>query len=700
MRVIVVGGGIGGTAVAIALLKQGMDPVVLEQSPLLGEVGAGIVVAPNAMRALAYLDAADHVRQNGVEMLGSTYRELDGELIFQSPVGSTSARYGEGRFAMHRADLLAGLAGKLPKNYVILNSRVAAVRETYEGVEAILENGQVVFGDALIGADGIRSNVRQSLFGKDEPQFTGLLGWRALISRERAPNLPCDPITKLWFAPGRHLGFYPIRRNEILNLFAWIPATEVLRESWTLSGDVADLKKSLAGASTELQLILEEVQEAFITPLYIRSPIPSWGRGRITLLGDAAHPTTAAAGQGSAMALEDAVTLAICLKRHGRENIAAAFREYEARRIPRTTRMQAISLSNNNSYNESDPTQRQARNGRFRGLRSLGADTPTSWLYGYDAINAAREPLKMVLSAGTMPNTRKRRQSRRAFDIWSNALGFADRARLWRSEREGYERFVAREFPPADGTLVEELLCNGLRLTKVGRGSGPVVLHLHGGAYTMGSARAAIEVAHRISSAVDGPVFIPDYRLAPEHPFPAASDDVLAAYRWLRKNTDSRRGIILTGECAGGALAVGLAIALREAGERLPDAVHVTSPFCDLSLSSPSIESNAGLDPWFNRESLTLLAASYVQQADPKRADVSPVYADLKGMPPLFIYAAEDELLRDDAVRLADAAKLSGVDAKLSLISDSVHSFVLFDFLPEAKQSIDDLAKIAARSLN
>jgi salicylate hydroxylase len=220
----------------------------------------------------------------------------------------------------------------------------------------------------------------------------------------------------------------------------------------------------------------------------------------------------------------------------------------------------------------------------------------------------------------------------------------------------------------------------------------------------MGSAELAAPLAGRLAEAVGGWSLVPDYRLAPEHPFPAALDDVLAAYRWLAREYP-RAPVLVSGECAGGGLALALAVALRDAAEpasRMPAGVHVVSPFCDLAPPAESLDAAADSDPWLNRIALLQLAACYIHDTDPGDALVSPSRADLSGLPPLLIQAAEPEALFPGARRLADRARAAGVPVTFSPVADSVHSFVLFDFLPEAGRAVAEFAawteKVTVRS--
>jgi salicylate hydroxylase len=220
----------------------------------------------------------------------------------------------------------------------------------------------------------------------------------------------------------------------------------------------------------------------------------------------------------------------------------------------------------------------------------------------------------------------------------------------------------------------------------------------------LGSAELAAPLAGRLAAAVGGWSLVPDYRLAPEHPFPAALDDALAAYRWLAREYP-RAPILVSGECAGGGLALALAVALRDAAEpasRRPAGVHVVSPFCDLAPPAASLDAAADSDPWLNRITLLQLAACYIHDTDPGDALVSPSRADLSGLPPLLIQAAEPEALFPGARRLADRARAAGVPVTFCPVADSVHSFILFDFLPEAGRAVAEFAdwtgKVTVRS--
>jgi salicylate hydroxylase len=358
----------------------------------------------------------------------------------------------------------------------------------------------------------------------------------------------------------------------------------------------------------------------------------------------------------------------------------------------------------------SDPVQVRARNGYLRGLRRLSPIGPPmqEWLLAHDPVAAARQsPDEFARNLAVPANPRRRPASRRAFDLWRAALTGEDRAAGWLGERQGYAKFARGELYPAGGSVPNSVLsCDGTPARQVGRpprtsaradSRAPVVLHLHGGGYVMGSAELSLPLAARLATAVSGWSLVPDYRLAPEHPFPAALDDVRAAYRWLAREYP-RAPILLSGECAGGGLALSLALALRDSGgqtSRMPAGIHVVSPFCDLTPSADHLGTASEADPWFNRVTLIQLAACYVQGSDPDGPLVSPLRADLSGLPPLLIQAAEPEALFPGAVQLAARAREAGVSVTFRPVADSVHSFVLFDFLPETDSAIAEFAAFA-----
>jgi salicylate hydroxylase len=717
VRVIVAGGGTGGLAAAIALRKAGIEPLVLEQAPAFTAIGAGLGLYANAMKALSYLGADAYWRQTAARIDVAEQRSLaDDQVITSSSLEPRAAKYGEPYYCGHRADLLTSLLMALPAECVRTGSRVVAFEETARDVRVELEGGEELRGDLLVGADGLRSATRKLLMGEREARFTDVVVWRGLIPREKVPAR-YDAKIMSWYGPRRHVLLYPLRHDRhagsVYSLSAFVPATEVHRESWTASGDLADLHASLADACPAMQDLLALMDSALITGIYFRDPLESWGSARVTLLGDAAHPAPPSAGQGAGMALEDAVMLAACLQRAGPGNEPAALREYVFRRKARTTRMLESSRVNLRNSQTSDPVQVPARNGYLRGLERLSPAGPPmqEWLLGHDPVAAARRsPAEFEQNLAVAGNPMRRPESRRAFDLWRAALTVEHRAAGWLGERQGYAEFVRGKLHRAGVRgPAASVSCDGTPALRVGASfpsdsRAPVVLHLHGGGYVMGSAELSAPLAGRLAAAAGGWSLVPDYRLAPEHPFPAALDDVLAAYRWLARQYP-HAPILVSGECAGGGLALSLALALRDSAlalpgsrgpaDRMPAGIHVVSPFCDLALPAEHLSPATDTDPWLNRIALIQLAACYIQDTDPGQALVSPVRADLSGLPPLLIQAAETEALFSTAELLAERARGAGVPVTFSPVADSVHSFILFDFLPEAEHAVAEFAALA-----
>ena len=703
MRVLVAGGGIAGLASAIALEQAGLEPLVLEQSPELSEIGSGIGIQPNGIRVLNGLGAADHVLRVGVRIDTSELRRMDsGQTIFGESYTARAERFGGVYMVcLHRADLLESLSVRVPPERIRVGSRVVALEECPDHVVAQLESGEEVVGDVLVGADGLRSTVRTILFGEHPARFTGFAAWRGTIPAADMPPGFEPHSFVAWLGPHRHAMTFPIR-SDLQTFNGFVPTTEILREEWGPSGDLEDLRRSFAGATPEVLRLIDRMTSALITPLYFRDPLPVWGTERVVLLGDAAHPTLPSSAQGAGQALEDSVTLAACLRRAGsQDGVPAALAEFASRRQPRTAAMLTFGRVNFAMFNEPDPVQMRARDGRMRGMVRMDplGETMFGLLHNHDAVAAANAPLP---PADATVEVMLRPESQRAFELWRGALSPEDRSRLWIGEREGYASFLQRIGPAPKAVSTEELMCDGvpaLRVVPPGGAAedGPVVVHLHGGCYAMGSAEGAIDLASRLAEAIGGWALVPDYRLAPEHAYPAAMDDVVAVYDWLAREHEAKH-VVVSGECAGGGLAVALALRLRDADAALPAALHAVSPFCDLTLTSPTANEMPNRDPWLSRDRLRVYVASYIHAADPATPLISPVNADLRGLPPLLIQAAEGEALRDDAERLAEAAVAAGVAVTVELIPDTVHSFVLFDFLPEARSALERFGEHAARA--
>ncbi|MBS4211209.1 alpha/beta hydrolase [Neobacillus rhizophilus] len=225
-----------------------------------------------------------------------------------------------------------------------------------------------------------------------------------------------------------------------------------------------------------------------------------------------------------------------------------------------------------------------------------------------------------------------------------------------------------------------------------------VFLYLHGGAYIMGSCNTHRYLASKLSRSTRARVLVPEYRLAPENPYPAAVEDALKVYRWLVDSGVSPEKIIIGGDSAGGGLTMSTLLALREAGDKLPALTVLLSPWTDLEGTGESMETRRGIDPWLNPDQSRLVPALYIRDLDPRDPHVSPIYADLTGLPPMLVHAGNDEILLDDSIRLVDRALAAGVDVSLKIWDDMWHVFQTFN-IPEGQQDIDEIGEFVVKRL-
>ena len=297
LRVIVVGGGIGGAASAIALRQLGFDPLVLERAAVSAEVGAGLGLAANAMKVLDHLGVGDRVRTTGVVAENIEWRGLDDdEEIFVQRTQAMAARYGHEYHCAHRADLLDTLVSALPSERLRLGSPVVAVRDSRSEAVVELQSGEELTCDLVIGADGLRSTIRTCLFGDEPARFTGFVVWRAIVPAEVVPERFARKITT-WLGVGRHSMLYPVRADAF-NLSGFMPAAEVHGESWTNPANIADLRRVFAGTNPEFTGLFDSIARGLITPLYFRDPLERWSSGRVASTRRRRTPDAAERGAG------------------------------------------------------------------------------------------------------------------------------------------------------------------------------------------------------------------------------------------------------------------------------------------------------------------------------------------------------------------------------------------------------------------
>ncbi|HET7849768.1 MAG TPA: FAD-dependent monooxygenase [Pseudolabrys sp.] len=389
-RVALIGGGIGGLAAALALRRRGIEPVVFEQSPQLKEVGAGIQITPNSTRILRALGLEEPVRNRGFEPGFMLTRDMaSGEVLFRTQArGVMAERFGAGWFQIHRADLLDILTTALDGSDIRLNARCVAVEVTdKKGASVTLSDGRREDFDVVVGCDGIHSLVRATLHGREKPRFTGNMCWRALIPVEALPPGHLEPVMNYWMGPRGHVVAYYVRGGAMVNLVAVIESKDWVEESWSVEGRREELPAAFPRAHRDLRILLESVQRCFKWGLFDRDPLPRWGSGRITLLGDAAHPMLPFLSQGAAAGIEDAYVLARELARNS--DTDAALASYENERRPRTARIQLAARAQGEIFHLHSPWARLKRSLRLDKFEKPRADLLSKdWIYDYDPTSA------------------------------------------------------------------------------------------------------------------------------------------------------------------------------------------------------------------------------------------------------------------------------------------------------------------------
>jgi salicylate hydroxylase len=348
VRVIIVGGGIGGLAAAVALRQRGFEVQVFERSERLEEVGAGIQIGPNAVKVLRGLGLEDALRRNAFEPTSMVSLEWnDASLRHRVPLkGIATDRYGAPYFTAHRAHIHGLLLEALPDDVVRMGASCVGASTRGDVAVAQFTNGTEAEGDVVIGADGIRSSIRAQLFGADAPRFTEQMCWRCMVPMEHVPTRvgPNGSVELArgeyfgWIGPNGHVICYPIDRGETLNIFAGHVTDQWVEESWSAQSSQAELLAAYEGWNEALLGMFRHVHHVYKWGIYDRDPLPEWTRGRITLLGDAAHPTMPTLAQGGNMAIEDGYVLAGCLARHAGD-VCAGLADYVAERQPRTARV-------------------------------------------------------------------------------------------------------------------------------------------------------------------------------------------------------------------------------------------------------------------------------------------------------------------------------------------------------------------------
>ncbi|HEY9868252.1 MAG TPA: FAD-dependent monooxygenase [Candidatus Obscuribacterales bacterium] len=333
-KIIIIGGGIGGLSTAIALRKAGHEVVVFEQSGHLREIGAGLTIWTNAVKVLQKLGIGDAVLEIGAVIERHEARTASGKLLGEAPVGDLGRKLGAPSICVHRAELLHVLGSRLDPDLVRLEHRSAGFAQDNTGVTAGFVNGHREQGAAIVGADGLHSVIREQLLAKSSPKYAGYTCWRG-IARLETEKLP-PGVSREYFGAGRRFGVLNLPKGRI----AWYATKNTAEGGGDLEGGrKKELLSLFAGWGEPVEAIIDATEERgiFRNDIYDRDPIDCWGRGRVTLLGDAAHPTTPNYGQGACLAIEDAYVLARELSTSG--DIVGGLRSYESKRMARANQV-------------------------------------------------------------------------------------------------------------------------------------------------------------------------------------------------------------------------------------------------------------------------------------------------------------------------------------------------------------------------
>lgn len=387
MRIIVIGAGIGGLAAALTLRRSGFEVQVFEQAAELREVGAGIQISPNASRILRRLGLEEPMRRMGVRPQAIVIRRWDdGRELARQPLADACERnFGAPYYNFHRADLLDILSAAIPDGVLHLDHRCDGLTQHSDRVEVQFHNGTTADADVVVGADGIHSTVRKAIMGPESPRFSGHVAYRGLVPANRVAHLGVELAANVWWGPDHHFVHYYVGAGARFHNWVALTPGEWRVESWTAKGEVADALKEFEGWHPQVRAIIGAVETTNRWALYDRDPLPRWTVGRVTLMGDAAHPMLPYMAQGAVQSIEDAAVLAKCLEQADANDPGAALRRYELTRKPRASRCQEGSRSNGVMYHLADGEDQRNRDANLASSVTAPGVGRNAWLYGHDA---------------------------------------------------------------------------------------------------------------------------------------------------------------------------------------------------------------------------------------------------------------------------------------------------------------------------
>ena len=365
----IIGAGIAGLTAAATLRKAGFEADIYEQAPAFARIGAGIQLNPNGMKLLRGLGLEERIRRVGFAPEVGYNREWDtGNVTYLHPMGARiEERFGAPDISLHRAALHAALLSLIPPSIIHLDKKLVGLDRVAAGLALTFADGTRAVADAVIGADGVHSLVRDYVAGPQPPRFIGRLAYRTTFSTALLRGVEVGSSRTKWWGKDRHIVIYFVTAAHDEVYFTTSQpekADWITKESWSAKGNLGEMQEAFASFHPDVQAVLSAAPDVHKWGIFERDPLPTWSKGRVVLLGDACHPMTPYMASGAAMALEDAAVLARCLDEI--RDVEEAFRVYEATRKPRASMVQAGSSANTWMRTQTNP----------------------DWLYGYDAWTA------------------------------------------------------------------------------------------------------------------------------------------------------------------------------------------------------------------------------------------------------------------------------------------------------------------------
>ncbi len=390
MKVAIAGGGIGGLTAALCLAQRGHSIIVCEQASQISEVGAGIQLSPNAMRVLRKLGLEDALKAKGFAPQALEMRDGHfGTTIFKAQLEQGSDnRWRAPYLNIHRSELIDILKSAFEEyapGSTKLGTKVAAYSLTGDRPSLVLEGDDPIEADAIIGADGIHSILREQMLGPSAPRFTGNVAWRLTVNASLlGDNLP-PPTACVWVGPGKHVVTYRLGDGGLINLVGVVEQAQPDTEHWTNQGSKEEALTDFNGWHPTITNVLKNGAQFYKWALFDRAPLSHWSDGPVTLLGDACHPMLPFVAQGAAMAIEDAWVLAHHLDTGS--SVQHAMIEYENARLSRVTKIQAAARKRMNTFHKSGALSRLATYGPMWAAGKIiphAIHASQDWIYGYD----------------------------------------------------------------------------------------------------------------------------------------------------------------------------------------------------------------------------------------------------------------------------------------------------------------------------